>query len=177
MNEERICELSYAVEDNVKFVKSVSDKIVASKAAELDNIISEIKTNVIDVPNIDDAAIEHYMMQLVYVLYTINTQVDNFSFYDSISAARTTLAYNEKYAESQVQAASANKKLTKDDHQQYAENNTIDEKMLNLIYSKSVKILKGKIDGGYETLDVLKRILKHHEQEVFYDKQNRKLLA
>lgn len=176
MNQETVCNLSMAVDEDVKFVKEISNNIVNSRGAALDQIVLEIKTSVIDAPNADDALIEHYMLQLVHTLYAINAQVDSFSFYDAISAAKATLAYNEKYSESQAQAISSGKKLTKDDHQQYAENNTIDEKMLNLIYSKSVKILKDKVDGGYEMLDVLKRILKHHEQEAFYDKQNKKLI-
>lgn len=177
MNKENVIALSVTTKEDVKFVQEISNKIVAAQSAELDKIIAEIKTNVIEAPNTDDAALEQYALRLCLVLYALNPQIDSFSFYDAISAAKATLAFNEKYAESQVQAVSGGQKLTKDNHQQYAENNTVDEKMLNLIYSKSVKILKDKVDSGYQMLDVLKRILKHHEQEAFYDKQSRTLLS
>lgn len=177
MNKENVIALSAATAEDVKFAQDISNKIVAAQASALDKLVMEIKANVVEAPNADDKAIEQYMMQLVLVLCAINPQVDSFSFYDVISSEKATLAYNEKYAESQMQATASSRKLTKDDHQQYAENNTIDERMLNLIYSRSVKILKDKVDGGYELLDVLKRILKHHEQETFYDKQTRTLLS
>lgn len=176
MDKEKVIALSSEIGEDVKFAQEISAKIVTKHSAELDSLLQEVKDNIVDVPNPDDRSIEHYLLQLTNALYVINTQIDNFSFYDAISAANVTISYNEKYAESQMQAAAQGKKLTKDDHQQYAENQTVDEKMLNLIYNRSVKILKNKIDGAYEMVDVLKRILKHHEQEAFYDKQSRRLV-
>ena len=172
MNRDRVSSLSMEINEDVKYAQEVSAKIVAKYSADIDNLMAEIQKNVVDNVNQDDRLIERYLLEL-YVAYTT---IDSFSIYDDISKANATLAYSEKYAESQLKAATEGRKATQADHQQYAEVNSVDEKVLNLIYSKSVKILKDKIDGAYEMTDTLKRILKHHEQELFMEKQNRRLL-
>jgi len=177
MNKDNVIALSGTVGEDVKFAQDICNQIVTAQIGVLDALITEINANVVDAPNTDDRAIEQYMLKLVNTLYALNAKVDNFSFYEAMSDMKATLAFNAKYSESQLVATSTGAKTTRDNHQQYAENNTVDEKILNLIYSKSVRMLKDKIDGAYELLDVLKRILKHHEQEAFFDKQNRVLLG
>lgn len=176
MNKDRVSALSLEINEDVKYAQEVSAKIVAKYSADIDNLMSEIQENVVNNVNQDDRLIEKYLLELVGALYVANTTIDSFSIYDDISKANATLAYSEKYAESQLKAATEGRKATQADHQQYAEVNSTDEKVLNLIYSKSVRILKNKIDGAYEMTDTLKRILKHHEQELFMEKQNRRLL-
>lgn len=175
MNKEAIIELSAEAKEDVVFAQEISEQIVSATAADLDNIMLKVKEEVVDAVNKDDQAIVNHLLNLTNALYFINTKIDNFGFFDDITKANALLAYNAKYAESQMAAAAAGKKLTQADHQQYAEKNSIDEKMLNLIYARSAKALKNKIDGGYAMVDTLKRILKYRETESFYDKQNRKL--
>ena len=56
-----------------------------------------------------------------------------------------------------------------------SENNSIDETMLNLIYSRSVRILKGKVDTAGEMVRTLSKILSAHMNESFVTRSARRL--
>ena len=175
INAEKIQALIANTTNDVEFATALSNEVVLEKSAELDELMREIQDNVVNADNPTDTTIEFYLMQLTNALYFINTRIEYFGFYEDITKANAKLRYNEAYAENQLNTAANKTKATVADNQLYAENNSIDETMLNLIYSRSVRILKGKVDAAGEMVRTLSKILSAHMNESFVTRSARRL--
>lgn len=175
LNAEKIHALMIDAGNDVEFATALSNEVVLEKSAELDELMREIQNNVVNADNPTDTTIEFYLMQLTNALYFINTRIEYFGFYEDITKANAKLRYNEAYAENQLNTAANKTKATVADNQLYAENNSVDETMLNLIYSRSVRILKGKVDTAGEMVRTLSKILSAHMNESFVTKSARRL--
>lgn len=175
LNIEKLQALMQSTANDVDFATELSNTVVAEKSAELDTLMREIQSQVVNAENPPDSTIEYFLLQLTNALYFINTRIEYFGFYEDITKANAKLRYNEAYAENQLRTTAANIKATVADNQLYAENNSIDENMLNLIYSRSVRILKGKVEAAGEMVRTLSKILSAHMNESFVTKQARRL--
>jgi hypothetical protein len=175
INVEKIQMLMQTTANDVEFATALSNEVVMEKAAELDSLMREIQNNVVNAENPTDTTIEYYLMQLTNALYFINTRIEYFGFYEDITKANAKLRYNEAYAENQLNTAANKVKATVADNQLYAENNSVDENMLNLIYSRSVRILKGKVEAAGEMVRTLSKILSAHMNESFVTRSARRL--
>lgn len=162
MNQENILDLMNGTIEDVNFAKKVSDAIVQEQTAELDNLMRAIQDNIVNVPVAADPVIEKYLLQLTNALYFITTRCETFGFYDDITKANARLKYNEAYAENQLAHAADAKKPTQSDNQLYAEMNSVDENVLNIIYSRSVRIIKGKVESAGEMVRTLSKLLSAH---------------
>ena len=148
-----------AVEADVDFAKQVSVAVVTNEMAELDLLMGEIRDKIVNAPDVPDSIIERYFLQLTNMLYFLTTKCESFGFYDDITKANARLKYNEAYAENQMKHLNDTKKPTQNDNQMYAEQNSVDENALNIIYSRSVKIIKGKLESAYEMVRTLSKLL------------------
>ena len=175
VNAEKIHLLIQSTNDDVEFATALSNEVVLEKSAELDALMREIQQNVVNAENPTDTTIEYYLMQLTNALYFINTRIEYFGFYEDITKANAKLRYNEAYAENQLNNTVNKTKATVADNQLYAENNSVDENMLNIIYSRSVRILKGKVDAAGEMVRTLSKILSAHMNESFVTRSARRL--
>ena len=175
INAEKIHMLIQSTNDDVEFATALSNEVVLEKSAELDALMREIQQNVVNAENPTDTTIEYYLMQLTNALYFINTRIEYFGFYEDITKANAKLRYNEAYAENQLNNTVNKTKATVADNQLYAENNSVDENMLNIIYSRSVRILKGKVDAAGEMVRTLSKILSAHMNESFVTRSARRL--
>lgn len=175
INAEKIQTLMFSTANDVEFATALSNEVVLEKSAELDELMREIQKNVVNAENPTDTTIEYYLMQLTNALYFINTRIEYFGFYEDITKANAKLRYNEAYAENQLNSAANKTKATVAENQLYAENNSVDENMLNIIYSRSVRILKGKVDSAGEMVRTLSKILSAHMNESFVTRSARRL--
>ena len=175
INVEKIQALMASTDNDVEFATALSNEVVMEKAAELDSLMREVQNNVVNAENPTDTTIEYYLMQLTNALYFINTRIEYFGFYEDITRANAKLRYNEAYSENQLNSAASGIKATVADNQLYAENNSVDENMLNLIYARSVRVLKGKVDAAGEMVRTLSKILSAHMNESFVTRSARRL--
>ena len=159
MDRNKIISLIEATEKDVDFATQLSNAVIAEKTAELDALMREIQENVVNAEIYNIATLEHYLLQLTNARYFINTRIENFGFYEDITKANARLKYNEAYSDNQMNAVVQGKKTTNADNQLYAENNSIDENMLSIIYARSVKIVKGKIDSLDEMIRTLSKLI------------------
>lgn len=167
ISKEKLEQLMVQTDSDVDLAKAISDSIVAEKAEALDSLMRDIQYNIVNVDNPADSVIEYYFMQLTNALYFINTQIEYHGFYEDITKANFKLKYNEQYTEKQLLNAENNIKGTVADLQMYAERTSMDEQMLHLIYSRSVSILKGKVNAAGEMIRTLSKILTAHMNEAY----------
>ena len=175
MTEESIKSLMVDVKSDVEFAQAISNSLVQENTADLDELMREIQNSIVNNPNKDDATIEYYLLQLTNALYFLNTRCENFAFYEDITKANARLKYNEMYSENQLLHAQDPKKPTQNDNQLYAELNSVDENTINIIYSRSVKIIKGKLDAASEMVRTLSKLLSVHMSNANSTSMARKL--
>ena len=160
MNREKILELMNSNSDDVTFASNLSEAIVKENTAQLDALIHEIHEAVINEEDVPDQTLEYYFGQLTSALYFLEPKsLDKPGFEEDITKANARLKYNEAYAENQLNNAASGKKPTQADNQLYAEMNSIDEQVLNSIYSRANKIIKWKFENAHEVLRTLSKKL------------------
>lgn len=162
MDKNKIIEIMQNTKNDVNFVNEVSNELVLEKTKELDNLMKAIQADVVNTPGVGDPIIEDYLLQLTNAVYFISTRVESFGFFDDISKANARLKYNQAYAENQVNHATDAKKPTQSDNQLYAEMASIEENAVNIIYSRSLRIVKAKLDSASEMIRTLSKILSAH---------------
>lgn len=157
----------------IEQVIKYSNELVRRGTETLDTIMRDIKDEVIDNDSPDDALLEHYFLSLTNALYFIGSQAENMGFYDDISKVNYKLAYNEAYVDNRTKDIGNTRKQTNADNQIAAENNSTEEQVMNLIYSRSYRIIKTKIDAGYEMVRTLSKIISSRQQEKQLSMMNR----
>lgn len=166
MDRQKIKELIDNIKDDVEFAMELSDNVVLEITKDLDILMAKIKRDVIDqdYPSID--IVKQYLEELTNALYFIDTKCIRFGFYEDISKSNAKLKYNKSYTENQIKSKNENIKTTVTDLQLYAEDNSLDETMLSLIYSRSSKIVNAKIDNASEMIRTLSKVLTVHMNEI-----------
>lgn len=159
MDKEHLLSLMESTENDVAFAEKLSDKLADNAVINLDNVMREIQDNVIKNEIKDEGTLTYYLGVLTNAVYFMSTKIENFGFYDDIAKANARLKYNELYAKNQLEAAAAGKKTTQADNQLFAEMNSIDENMLSVIYSRSVKKAKAKLEAANEMIRTLGKLL------------------
>ena len=162
MNREKKLEIMQNTQSDVEFANELSNQLVVEKTTELDQLMKMIQDDVVNTPGVADPIIEDYMLQLTNMVYFISTRIEAFGFFDDISKANARLKYNQSYAENQLNHASDAKKPTQNDNQLYAELASVEENTVNIIYSRSLRIVKAKIDSANEMIRTLSKILSSH---------------
>ena len=165
INKGKLITLNDELEKNVIDVTTKSDEIVTSYTQVLDDIMKDIKEEIIDKEDITDNLLNHYFLSLTNAIYFISSKVEAVGFYDDLSKVSFKLAYNDAYSKNQTKDVGNTKKQTVADNQMAAENGSIDEQVLNIIYSRSFKIIKTKIDAAYEMIRTLSKIISSRQQE------------
>lgn len=165
MDKDKLKSLMTTTEDDVAFATELSDKLVVEKTSELDTLMRKIQSDVVNAQVKDLQTLEYYLLQLTNARYFINSRVDSFGFFDDISKANARDAYNKAYAESQMKAAEEGRKVTNADNQLYAETKSLEDTMLNLIYARAAKIVKGKIESADEMIRTLSKLISAEMQE------------
>ena len=161
----KIEEVKNKIEEYMIEINKYSSEIISKYTDTLDSIMRDIKNDVIDSDNVDDALLQHYFLSLTNALYFIGSSVESVGFYDDISELNYKLAYNEAFIENKAKSVGNAVKQTNADNQIAAENNSVSEQVMNLVYSRSYKIIKAKIDAGYEMVRTLSKILSSRQQE------------
>lgn len=165
LNQTKLNNIDNQINNYIEQVTTYSNDLVRKNTETLDAIMRDIKNDIIDNDNPDDALLEHYFLSLTNALYFIGSQAENMGFYDDISKVNYKLAYNEAYIDNRTKDVGNAKKQTNADNQIAAENNSTEEQVMNLIYSRSYRIIRTKIDAGYEMVRTLSKIISSRQQE------------
>ena len=176
ISREKLEELINKTEGDINFVEEVSDKIVKEKTEELDTLMHDIYNEVVNVENLVDEIIEKHFLKLTNAVYFISAKCEMLGFYDDMSKTNSKLAYNEAYFNTKAKQALQGNKPTVSDLQLQAENDSINEAVLNLIYSRSFKIIKVKLDAANEMIKTLSKILTSRISDKSLDSGNAKYL-
>ena len=140
-------------------VRIISDKLVSQYTNSLDELMKEVMDNVTNADNVSDDVICRYQLELSGALYFIKSNTESFGFYDDISKLNKQVAYNNAYSNNQLKALESNTKVTVKDNELAADMGSLDEGIVNIIYSRSYKIIKSKVEAAEEMVRTLSKTI------------------
>lgn len=159
---EALKEILDSCENDVNYLVELSNEQVSKYTKDLDDLMKDILNEVVGNENVSDDIIEKYFLELTSALYFISSRCELLGFYEDTSKLRVGTKYNESFVQNQIKAVAENKKTTVKDNEIAAETATVDEKLINIVFARTNKIIKTKVDAANEMVKTLSKILTRH---------------
>ena len=151
-------ELFDKVEENSTLLDNTINDIIERYSGELDNYMNFIRgilRNDEQPPT--DAELDDFALNLSTMIYYTSVGAEQMGIRDDLSHSAYKEAYNV--------ARSMQKSGTVADKNSQAEIDAQAERVVNIVYSKSYKILKAKVDAAQEMLSSVKKIISRRMNE------------
>ena len=110
--------------------------------------------------------LESTYMKLSSILYFMGDQLEQLGIHNDMSKAAKQEIYNKAYLANQIKDSDKKNKTTVAENIAVAEQQSQYETIVNSIYDRAYKMLKYKIDAGFELLNTLRKIITRRMQEV-----------
>ena len=161
--EEKINTIFDNTDKNTNYFTQISDKVVTAYTNDLDALMNNIREDTIDnTPS--DEILEKYVLELSNLLYFLGTRLETVGIKDDITRMSAKEVYNNTYTDN-LDVAPGGKKPTVAELNVMSENASRYETVVNFIYSRVYRQIKFKIDGAYEMLASLRKIVSKRMQE------------
>ena len=151
-------EMLEKIEANSTEIDKTINEIIERYSGELDeyvNFIRSILRNDEQPPT--DAELDDFALNLSTLIYYTSVGAEQMGIRDDLSSSAYKEAYNI--------ARNAQKSGTVADKNAQAELDAMTEKVVSIIYNKSYKILKAKVDSSQELLSSVKKIISRRMNE------------
>lgn len=151
-------EILEKIESNSTEIDKTINEIIERYSGELDeyvNFIRSILRNDEQPPT--DAELDDFALNLSTLIYYTSVGAEQMGIRDDLSSSAYKEAYNI--------ARNAQKSGTVADKNAQAELDAMTEKVVSIIYNKSYKILKAKVDSSQELLSSVKKIISRRMNE------------
>lgn len=151
-------EMLEKIESNSTEIDKTINEIIERYSGELDeyvNFIRSILRNDEQPPT--DAELDDFALNLSTLIYYTSVGAEQMGIRDDLSSSAYKEAYNI--------ARNAQKSGTVADKNAQAELDAMTEKVVSIIYNKSYKILKAKVDSSQELLSSVKKIISRRMNE------------
>lgn len=142
---------------------SVVTQIVETFTMDLDDIMKDISTKIIEVDDSPLPLIEKYFLKLSNAIYFLGIKIEELGLRDDISEAVYKEVYNNEFL---TQSNIGDKKPTAAALTAMAENKSIYESTANSIFNRAYKMVKIKLDAADSMRNTLSKILSRHIQEM-----------
>ena len=161
-------------DDNVMAFQDICVKVVEYYSNDLDDLMSKIKQDVVEVDEVDTNTIERYFLRLTNHLYFMGVQVETLGVYDDLSEISAKEEYNTTFIESQgIAPSDVKSKMTVAERQALAEESAKYGFTVNSIYNRAYKIIKFKIESAQEMVKTLSKVLSKRMAEMQLDMTNK----
>lgn len=130
--------------------------LVDEYAEDLDEKVDKVSMYLASVRegdgSFDVPSLQKICMDLSISLYYTQDKLDKLNLLADMSKIKYKDSYNESYMSRQSAAKQEDRKYTVEQLKAIAEQEAIEENLINFIYTRASSILKGKIDAAYELL-------------------------
>lgn len=156
------------VDNQVSMAISLSEDVVRSYTKELDSIMLNVKTYVVDIENPSLDILEKYFLELANCVYFMSEKVEKVGLHDDISKLVMNEAYNKAYLDykNSNNGVPGAKKPTDAESTTVAETKIIEESTINSIYNRTYKTIKAKIDSAQTMISTISKIISLRSQEM-----------
>lgn len=139
------------IEESSTQLDEIILKIVGNYCLQLDNYIGVIGNILNDTTNpITDLELEGAIMAIPTMLYFLNSSSEAIGIREDVAKAIKLFRYNEVFIKTSGAAATKAKS---------AESAITEESLVHLCYQRAYKMIKNKVEAGYEVLNSVKKVL------------------
>lgn len=166
VDENKVSELLSNVDKNVKYFNDITDKVTKSYTEHLDKLM---KTFYLDHRKLKDYStdeLERLYLDLTNLLYFMGDRLEQLGINSDVSKATKQEVYNKAYLNNQIKDVDKKNKTTISENQAVAEESSKYETVVNSIYERAYRIVKFKIDAGYEMVHTISKVLSKRMKEV-----------
>ena len=161
-----------AVDENAQYLLDMTTKVVNSYTSHLTGIMNNIYNDIVNQDNPPIEVIEKYFLQLSNAIYFIAENTESVGIFDGVSKAAALQAYNDALMESQSSIGSNNKKPTVAESTAYAQKASLEDTMINEVYSRAYKMIKSKLDAAQVMTSTLSKVLSKRMAEMQFSNVN-----
>lgn len=155
----KIADVQGKVEENSEMINKLVDDVINPYCKDLDKYVGFIKECLKDGENPPtDAELDDFVLNLSTYIYWASGACEQLGIRDDISKA----VYKEIYHTKRNELTSG----TVADKDSIAELESIQEQITNVVYNRSYKIMKSKVENAQELLSSCKKVLSHRLQEM-----------
>ena len=154
-----------AVEEAAQDLCSISDNIVKAYAQELDDLMTDLRRDIIEKEG-TDRELEGYLFELGNLIYFLGSKLETVGLKEDISKLLVKECYNNAYLTNRLKDSEQKNKMTVAELTALAENTSKEDSAVNAIYSKVYKQLKYKIDAAYDMVNSIRKIITRRMQEI-----------
>lgn len=151
------------IEEDSEILDNIVQDVIHRYTKELDEIMLNIKSEILEDSNPAINTIEKYFLELSSCLYFMCEKVEKLGVLDSMSKSNAQETYNNKYL--QQLHNTTNKKPTVAELTAVSESNSLYDRTVNDMYNKAYKIVKNKVSSAETMISTLSKILSHRVQE------------
>lgn len=163
---EKMVQLLEQTEQNVEYFNKVTKQVADAYSTELDSLIRDFRQKQQQYDALPIDYIEKLYMELSGILYFMGDQLEQLGIHNDMSKAAKQEIYNKAYLSNQVKDTDKRNKTTVAENVAVAEQESQYETIVNSIYDRAYKILKYKIDAGFEILNTLRKVISRRMQEI-----------
>ena len=146
------------VEEYSRSIDTHVDSIINNYCEELDDYMNKVDTKLREGKKMTDSQLEDIAVNLSSLIYFVSVGCEDLGVRDDISKS----IYKEAYNNARSQLTSG----TVADKNVQAELDTLEEHVVNVVYNKSYKKLKAKVESAQEMLATIKKIMTRRISEM-----------
>ena len=155
----KIAETQARVEENSQTINKLVEEVIKPYCKDLDKYVGFIRNCLKDGENPPtDAELDDFVLNLSTLIYWASGACEQLGIRDDISKA----VYKEIYHTKRNELSSG----TVADKDSIAELESIQEQVTNVVYNRSYKIMKSKVENSKELLSSCKKVLSHRLSEM-----------
>lgn len=155
----KIAETQARVEENSQTINKLVEEVIKPYCKDLDKYVGFIRNCLKDGENPPtDAELDDFVLNLSTLIYWASGACEQLGIRDDISKA----VYKEIYHTKRNELSSG----TVADKDSIAELESIQEQVTNVVYNRSYKIMKSKVENAQELLSSCKKVLSHRLSEM-----------
>lgn len=160
------------VEMQAEYINRIVEVTTQSYTSELDKCMEEVSKELMDNPNPPMQNLEKHFLNLSNAIYFVAEKTEKIGILDGVSKVMAREIYNNAYLESQSISNDKGKKPTVGESTAKAENESLENNIVNEIYSRAYKIVKTKVDAANTMISTISKIISRRMSEVQFSVVN-----
>ena len=140
----------------LEYYEIYGEPLVSEYAEELDSKVDAIRNYLNNIRELDldfdVPSLQRICLDLSSTIYYAQDRLEKLNLLADMSKIKYKDAYNEAYTSRQKAAKQEDRKYTAEQLRAIAEQESLEENLINFIYTRAAAVIKGKIDAANELL-------------------------
>lgn len=162
---EEVSKLMKETEENAAYFDEVVKKVADEQTRHLDELMQKAYKAIKSPEFVSDLELERYCAELTNLLYFMGNKLEKLGVYADVSKAAYREVYNNFYLDNQIKDSEKRNKTTVAENQAVAEQSSKYESVVSSMYERAHKIVKYKVDAGYEMVNTLRKQISRRMKE------------